>query len=108
VSDGDAAEPEILSATEGLDEDELAVDPLEEGVEPPEQWSAAERYGTTAEEVREGESLERKLSEEQPDVDPGEVPERPLAITPADELDESIDDLTPDVEPVAPEETTRL
>ncbi|HEV7978219.1 hypothetical protein [Amycolatopsis sp.] len=108
MSDGDAAEPEILSATEGLDEDELAADPLEEGVDPPEQWSAAERYGTTAEEVREGESLEQKLSEERPDVEPGEMPERPLAITPADELDDSIDDLTPDVEPVVPEEATRL
>lgn len=107
MTNGNTAEPEMLSATEGLDEDELAVDPLEGGVEPPENWSAAERFGATSEEVREGESLEQKLTEEQPDIDPGQVPERPIAITPVDELDDSIDDVVPDVEPVSPEERAR-
>jgi hypothetical protein len=107
VTDSDTAEPEMLSATEGLDEDELAVDPLEEGVDPPENWSAAERFGTTPAEVREGESLEQKLTEERPDLDPEEIPERPIAITPADELDDSIDDAVPDVEPVGPDDGAR-
>jgi hypothetical protein len=103
VSDRDAAEPEILSATEGLDEDELGLDPLEAGIEPPERWSAATRSGTTAAEVREGETLEQRLSEEEPDDQPEDVPDRPIAATPVVELDGSIDDLPADVESVAVE-----
>ncbi|WP_245757650.1 hypothetical protein [Amycolatopsis xylanica] len=95
-----------MNTTEALDEDELRVDPLEAGVEPPEHYSAADRFGTTAAETREGESLERRLSEEEPDVSGDEVPETPLAIAPADQLDDSIDEIPPDVEPVAPDEHT--
>jgi hypothetical protein len=93
MTDGDPAEPEMLTDIEGLDEDDLRVDPLEEGVDPPERWSAADRFGTTRAELREGESLDQKLTEEQPDIEPDEVPDRPLAVTPADELDGSIDDI---------------
>jgi hypothetical protein len=39
-------------------------------VAPPERWSAGIRYGTTAEEEEEGESLDQLLSEEEPDIDP--------------------------------------
>src|SRR5499427_935742 len=42
-------------------------DPTERGVAPPERWSAAMRFGATAEEQREGESLDQLLSEEEPD-----------------------------------------
>jgi Family of unknown function (DUF5709) len=42
-------------------------DPLEAGVVPPERWSAGIRYGTTAEEQSEGESLDQLLAEEEPD-----------------------------------------
>lgn len=107
MSDREPAEPEMLSATEGLDEDELRLDPLEEGADPPERWSPATEGGTTAAEVRAGESLDQKLSQEQPDVELGEVAERPIAATPALALDDSIDDLTPDFEPVAPAEPER-
>jgi hypothetical protein len=93
VTDGDPAEPEMLTDIEGLDEDDLRVDPLEEGVDPPERWSAADRFGTTRAELREGESLDQKLSEEQPDIEPDDLPDRPLAVTPADQLDDSIDDI---------------
>jgi hypothetical protein len=96
VSEGDPAEPEMLSSIEGLDEDELRVNPLEEGVDPPEHWSAADRFGTTRAELREGESLDQKLSEEQPDIEPEQVPDRPIAVTPADQLNDSIDGLTVD------------
>ena len=42
-------------------------DPLDRGVVPPERWSAGIRYGTTAEEQSEGESLDQLLAEEEPD-----------------------------------------
>ncbi|WP_020666720.1 hypothetical protein [Amycolatopsis nigrescens] len=97
-------DPAALSASEDLDEDRLQADPLEEGVEPPERWTAADGYGMTPAEQRAGESLDRKLAEEQPDVRPEDVPERPIAATPAQELDESVDDAPPDAEEVAPDE----
>ncbi|QFU87273.1 hypothetical protein [Amycolatopsis sp. YIM 10] len=98
------SDPAALNSAEDLDEDRLRVDPLEAGIEPPEHWSAADRFGTTPAEQREGESMAARLSEEQPDVTADEVPEKPIAATPADELDESIDDQPGDVEQVAPEE----
>ncbi|ADJ43657.1 hypothetical protein AMES_1833 [Amycolatopsis mediterranei S699] len=104
MSDRDPAEPQSLSPSEALDEDELRVDSLEEGIEPPEHWSAANRYGTTPREMREGEPMDQRLAEEVPDAEPEQVPERPLAATPAAELDETIEDAPPDFEPVAPEE----
>jgi Family of unknown function (DUF5709) len=42
-------------------------DPLDRGVVPPERWSAGVRYGVTAGEQEEGESLDQLLSEEEPD-----------------------------------------
>jgi hypothetical protein len=55
-------------------------DPLDRGVAPPERWSAAMRYGSTASEQEEGESLDQLLSEEEPDItaelddeDPGDI-----------------------------------
>ncbi len=62
------AEPAMLSSTEGLDEDELRVDPLEKGMDPPEHWSAADRYGTTPWEQAHPAPLEQRLAEEEPDV----------------------------------------
>jgi hypothetical protein len=42
-------------------------DPLDRGVVPPERWSAGIRYGVTAGEQTEGESLDQLLAEEEPD-----------------------------------------
>jgi hypothetical protein len=42
-------------------------DPLDRGVAPPERWSAGMRFGVTADEQKEGESLDQLLSEEEPD-----------------------------------------
>ena len=53
-------DPAALSSSEDLDEDELRVDPLEEGVEPPEQWSPAARGAE--------ESQSQRLAAETPDV----------------------------------------
>lgn len=43
-------------------------DPLDAGIIPADKWSPATRYGDTAPEQEEGESLDQLLSEEQPDV----------------------------------------
>ena len=42
-------------------------DPLDRGVVPPERWSAGVRFGDTAAEQSEGESLDQLLAEEEPD-----------------------------------------
>ncbi|MDT8915557.1 hypothetical protein [Amycolatopsis sp. PS_44_ISF1] len=102
MSDRDAAEPELMSPSESLDEDDLGIDPVEAGIDPPEHWSAADHYGTTAAEVREGETHEQRLAEEQPDVQPMPIPARPIAATPAEDLDGSIDDVPADVEDLVP------
>lgn len=65
-------------------------DPLDRGIIAPDRWSAAEKYGTTAEEQESGESLDQMLAEEEPDPDPysaageededtGEAPDATLA-----------------------------
>lgn len=86
------SDPSALSSSEALDEDRLQLDPLEEGVEPPEHWSAVDRFGMTHFEQQQRESLDERVQEEQADVQPAEIPERPVAATPADQLDESVDD----------------
>jgi hypothetical protein len=53
-------------AYDTLDGD-LGDDPLDRGVAPPERWSAGMRYGTTAQEQEDGESLDQQLAEEEPD-----------------------------------------
>jgi hypothetical protein len=42
-------------------------DPLDRGVIPPERWSAGVRFGDTAAEQSQGESLDQLLAEEEPD-----------------------------------------
>jgi uncharacterized protein DUF5709 len=42
-------------------------DPLDRGVVPPERWSAGVRFGDTATEQSQGESLDQLLAEEEPD-----------------------------------------
>lgn len=67
----DAVNPDLTAAVgaEDLDEDRLDQDPLEEGMDPPEDWSAVDREGITAREQEEGESLEHRAGSERPDVD---------------------------------------
>lgn len=45
-------------------------DVLDEGYTAPEGWSAAQRYGNTAQEMRQGETLEQRVLQEQPEQDP--------------------------------------
>jgi Family of unknown function (DUF5709) len=72
VPSADAAELEddgVLDAADTL-EGSPGEDPLDQGIVAPDRWTAAERYGTTLEEERAGESLDQLLAEEEPDVDP--------------------------------------
>ncbi|WP_447007843.1 hypothetical protein ACRAKI_15815 [Saccharothrix isguenensis] len=57
-----------LSAAEDLDEDRLRQDPLEAGMDPPEQWSGVDKYGMTPYEESHPRPLDERLAEEQPDV----------------------------------------
>lgn len=59
---------ELLSPTESLDSDDVRNADGDTVVDPPEGWSAGDRFGMTAEEQRQGESLDDRLSEEEPDV----------------------------------------
>jgi hypothetical protein len=68
LPDSAETDPAALSSAEDLDEDRLRVDPLEEGMDPPEHWSAADSYGTTPWEQRHPAPLDDRLAEEQPDV----------------------------------------
>jgi hypothetical protein len=62
-------DPAALDASDTLDGDP-GDDPLDQGVAPPDRWSAGEGFGTTAEEEQEGESLNQLLAEEEPEPDP--------------------------------------
>jgi Family of unknown function (DUF5709) len=69
-------------------------DPLDRGVAPPERWSAAIRYGTTADEQDRGESLDQLLAEEEPDIAP-EIDDERLEDVAGDDdaADEDVDGL---------------
>src|SRR5665213_2544437 len=72
----------VLDASDTLDGDP-GDDPLDAGYAAPDRWSAGERFGTTAEEERQGESLDQLLAEEEPDVDP--YADEPEDVNEADE-----------------------
>ena len=59
---------DTLNASEGTDSDELRNDDGDVVVDPPEGWSEANKFGMTAREEREGESLDARLAAEEPDV----------------------------------------
>lgn len=63
----DLRDYQVLDSTDTLD-GPPGDDPLDRGVVTPEHWSAAEKFGDTAEEMEEGESLDQRLAEEEPDV----------------------------------------
>lgn len=89
----DLEDYEVLDASDTLD-GEPGDDPLDRGVVTPERWSAGMRFGTTAGEQQEGESLDRLLAEEEPDTAYGADDEEPLdAAGDDDAADEDIDGL---------------
>jgi hypothetical protein len=89
----DLTDYEVLDASDTLDGDP-GDDPLDRGVVTPERWSAASRYGSTAEEQQAGESLDQLLAEEEPDV-AGEEDDEPVGDLAGDEDigDEDVDGL---------------
>ena len=73
-------------------------------MDPSEDWSASNRYGTTATEQATDRPLTERLEEECPDISTESVPDRPVAATPLEELDESVDDEVMSNEPVGEED----
>jgi hypothetical protein len=76
LEDEELEDDGVLDASDTLD-GAPGDDPLDAGYLPPDRWSAGERFGTTLEEEREGESLDQLLAEEEPDVDPYAEGDRP-------------------------------
>ena len=69
-------------------------DPLDRGVAPPQHWTAGMRFGTTADEQWEGESLDDLLAEEEPDTPFESDEEEPEAVAlDPDAADEDVDGL---------------
>jgi hypothetical protein len=64
VDDEDQLQAEDTLNDRGVD------DILDEGFSPPERWSAGEGFGTTADEALEGETLDQRLAQEEPEPDP--------------------------------------
>jgi hypothetical protein len=60
----------VLQPSETLESDDLAQDPLDTGISPPERHPASERFGVTEAEARQGETLDQRLAQEVPDQDP--------------------------------------
>jgi hypothetical protein len=80
-------EPAVIT-----DEDRMGADPLEDGMDAPEGYSRDVRLGGTREWEATDASIDHRLPQEQPEVAAEQSPDRPLAATPIDDLDESIDD----------------
>jgi hypothetical protein len=59
---------ETLGPSESTDSDEIRNDDGDTVVDPPDDWSEANKFGMTPREEREGESLDQRLAEEEPDV----------------------------------------
>jgi hypothetical protein len=68
-------------------------DPLDRGVAPPERWSAAMKFGSTADEQEAGESLDQLLAEEEPDTADDLDDDLPEDDEDTDEADEYLDGL---------------
>jgi hypothetical protein len=64
---------DMLSPMEATDSDDVRNADGDEVVDPPEDWSGADKYGMSAEEQRQGETLDERLAEEVPDVTPDNV-----------------------------------
>jgi hypothetical protein len=88
-------DPASLDASDTLDGDP-GDDPLDQGIAPPDRWSAGEGFGTTEEEEREGESLDQLLAEEEPEPDPYAEADREEL---DDDADRRADDLFGDAGP---------
>ena len=91
-------DPAGLDASDTLDGDP-GDDPLDQGIAPPDRWSAGEGFGTTAPEEQEGESLDQMLAEEEPEQDPYAEADSDFDDEEGDGEDRRADDLGGDDEP---------
>ena len=55
---------------DSLVDDRGLAEPLDEGYSPPEKWSVAQGFGNTPLEEAEGETLEQRVAQEEPEPDP--------------------------------------
>lgn len=60
----DQLQPDDTLVDRGVD------DVLDEGYSPPEKWGPGEGFGSTPDEALEGETLDQRVAQEVPDVDP--------------------------------------
>jgi Family of unknown function (DUF5709) len=67
--DGVTEDDGVLEPADTLDSDDLLEDVLDTGVNAGEGYRGANRFGTTADEERTGESLDQLLAEEEPEAD---------------------------------------
>jgi hypothetical protein len=89
----DLEDYEVEDAGDTLDGD-VGDDPLDRGVIPPQHWSSAMRFGTTAAEQEDGESLDQLLAEEEPEFEaPAEEQSPADVVSDPDAADEDVDGL---------------
>lgn len=69
----------LVETPESLRDSDPEAPPLDRGIEESDTYLGADRYGNTAEEQRQGESLDLRLSEEEPDVTSAAGPTDPLS-----------------------------
>lgn len=69
----DEDQPQAMG--DSLADDRGLKEPLDEGYSPPEKWSAGQRYGNTEWEEEQGETLDQRLAQEEPEIvaDEGEI-----------------------------------
>jgi hypothetical protein len=77
---------DMLSPMEGTDSDDLHNDDGDEVVDPPDDWSGVTKFGMSAQEQAEGETLDQRLAEEEPDVTEAGVDPRDADVVPDDDL----------------------
>lgn len=83
---------DTLNPSESLDPDDVKNADGDDVMDAPDQWSEADRFGTTPREEIEGEPLETRVAEEEPEVALEEQPEIPVAVAPDDKLSEDLVD----------------
>jgi hypothetical protein len=60
----------VLQPEDSLETDDLSADPLDTGISPPERHPYSERFGVTEAEARQGETLDQRLAQEEPEIPP--------------------------------------
>jgi hypothetical protein len=69
---------DTLNPSESTDSDEVRNDDGDIVVDPPDNWSEADKFGMTTREQQEGEPLDDRLAAEEPDVLADPTPDQEL------------------------------